>query len=115
MIFTEYFGIILKKKPVLVNHCDTSNKLTYQLLLFETEADGCNSSFKTHPTKHRLSKVLVYRMYSGREEYLKGYYAITSCVKLRKNTLEMPKTASKITCIRRAAIFRWNKRFQYGR
>ena len=55
-------------------------------------------------------------MQSGREE---ERYAIKFCFKLRKNadaeTYGMLQTAFRPSCMNRASVFEWHKRFKEGR
>ena len=50
---------------------------------------------------------------------LEGRYAIKLCFKLRKNdateTYGMLQTAFRLSCMNRASIFEWHKRFKEGR
>ena len=57
-------------------------------------------------------------MQSGREETLEEWYAIKLCFKLRKNATEtygMLQTAFGPSCMNRASVFEWHKRFKEGR
>ena len=58
-------------------------------------------------------------MQSGRKDTLEERYAINSCFKLRKNTTEttygMLQTAFGASCMNRASVFEWYKRFKEGR
>ena len=57
-------------------------------------------------------------MQSGREDTLKERYAIKFCFKLGKNATEMYEmlqTAFGASCMNRASVFEWNKRFKEGR
>ena len=61
----------------------------------------------------RISKIQ-----SGREDTLEERYAIKFCFKLRKNateTYEMLQTAFRQSCMKRASVFEWHKRFKEGR
>ena len=56
-------------------------------------------------------------MQSGREDTLEEQYAIKFCFKLGKNATEtygMLQTAFRPSCINRASIFEWHKRFKEG-
>ena len=58
------------------------------------------------------------KMQSGRGETLEERYAIKFCFKLRKNAREtygMLQTAFRPSCINRACVFEWDKRFKQGR
>ena len=57
-------------------------------------------------------------MQSGHEDTLEERYAIKFCFKLGKNateTYEMLQTAFGASCMNRASVFEWHKRFKEGR
>ena len=58
-------------------------------------------------------------MQSGREDTLEERYAIKFCFKLGKNdaaeTYGMLHTAFGQSCVNRASVFEWHKRFKEGR
>ena len=58
-------------------------------------------------------------MQSGREDTLEERYAIKFCFKLgKKNATEtygMLQTAFRPSCMNRASVFEWHKRFKEGR
>ena len=57
-------------------------------------------------------------MQSGREDTLEERYAIKFCFKLGKNATEtygMLKTAFGQSCMNRASVFEWHKRFKEAR
>ena len=57
-------------------------------------------------------------MQSGREDTLEERYAIKFCFKLGKNATEtygMLQTAFRPSCMNRASVFEWHKRFKEGR
>ena len=57
-------------------------------------------------------------MQSGREDTLEERYAIKFCFKLRENTTEtygMLQTAFGPSCMNRASVFEWHKRFKEGK
>ena len=57
-------------------------------------------------------------MQSGREDTLEERYAIKLCFKLGKNAAEtygMLQTAFRPSCMNRASVFKWLKRFKEGR
>ena len=57
-------------------------------------------------------------MQSGREDNLEERYAIKFCFKLEKNAREtywMLQTTFKASCMNRASVFEWHKRFKEGR
>ena len=58
------------------------------------------------------------KMQSRREDTLEERYAIKLCFKLGKNATKtngMLQTAFRPSCINRASVFEWNKRFKEGR
>ena len=60
----------------------------------------------------------ISKMQSGREDTLDERYAIKLCFKLGKNATEtygMLQTAFRPSCINRASVFEWHKRFEEGR
>ena len=58
-------------------------------------------------------------MQSGRQDTLEERYAIKFCFKFGKNdatkTYEMLQTAFRPSCMNRASVFEWHKRFKEGR
>ena len=60
----------------------------------------------------------ISKMQSGREDTLEERYAIKFCFKLRNNATEtygMLQTAFGASCMNRASVFEWHKRFKEGR
>ena len=60
----------------------------------------------------------ISKMQSWREDTLEERYAIIFCFKLGKNTTEtygMLQTAFRPSCMSRASVFEWHKRFKEGR
>ena len=61
----------------------------------------------------------ISKMQSGREDTLEEWYAIKFCFKLGKNsateTYGMLQTAFRPSCMNRASVFEWHKRFKEGR
>ena len=59
----------------------------------------------------------ISKMQSRREDTLEERYAIKFCFKLAKNTTEaygMLQTAFGASCMNRASVFEWHKRFNEG-
>ena len=57
----------------------------------------------------------ISKMQSGREDTLEERYAIKFCFKLGKNSKEtygMLQTAFRPSCMNRASVFEWHKRFK---
>ena len=60
----------------------------------------------------------ISKMQSGRQDTLEERYAIKFCFKLGKNVTEtygMLQTAFQSSCMNRASVFEWHKRFKEGR
>ena len=60
----------------------------------------------------------ISKMQSGCEDTLEEWYAIKFCFKLEKNATEtygMLQTAFQPSCMIRASVFEWHKRFKEGR
>ena len=71
-----------------------------------------------HPTKTWLPLLVSFKMQSGREDTLEERYAIKFCFKLGNNATEtygMLQTAFRPSCMNRAWVFEWHKRFNEGR
>ena len=59
----------------------------------------------------------ISKMQSGCEDTLEEWYAIKFCFKLGKNATEtygMLQTAFRSSCMNRASVFEWHKRFKEG-
>ena len=59
----------------------------------------------------------ISKLQSGREDTLKERYAIKFCFKIEKNGTEtygMLQTAFGASCMNRASVFEWHKRFKEG-
>ena len=61
----------------------------------------------------------ISKIQSGREDTLEERYAIKFCCKLAKNdtteTYGKLQTAFRPSCMNRASVFKWHKRFKEGR
>ena len=60
----------------------------------------------------------ISKMQSGREDTLEEWYAIKLCFKLGNNATEMYgmlQTAFEASCMNRASVFEWHKKFKEGR
>ena len=60
----------------------------------------------------------ISKMQSGREDTLEERYAIKFCFKLGKNATEtygMLQASFRPSCMNRASVFEWHKRFKEGR
>ena len=83
-----------------------TNKLLQQELEYTLLKPNCHSWW-------------ISKMQSGREDTLEERYAIKFCFKLGKNdateTYGMLQTAFRPSCMNRASIFEWHKRFKEGR
>ena len=73
------------------------------------------AAIEIHPDCHSW---WISKMQSGREDTLEKWYAIKFCFKLGKNATEtygMLQTAFRPSCMNRASVFEWHKRFKEGR
>ena len=77
-----------------------------------------------HELEYTLLKTVCHswwisKMQSGREDTLEKHYAIKFCFKLGKHdateTYGMLQTAFQPSCMNRASIFEWHKRFEEGK
>ena len=60
----------------------------------------------------------ISKMQSGRDDILEERSAIKFCFKVEKNATEtygMLQTAFGASCMNRASVFEWHKRFKEGR
>ena len=67
--------------------------------------------------KHDCHSWWISKIQSGREDTLGKRYAIKLCFKLGKNATEtygMLQTAFGASCMNRASVFEWHKRFKEG-
>ena len=79
---------------------------------------NATASIGIHPTKSWLSQLVNFKMQSGREDTLEERYAIKFCFKRGKSATEtygMLQTAFEASCMNRASVFEWHKRFKEGR
>ena len=71
-----------------------------------------------HPTKPDCHSWWISKMQSGRGDTLEERYTIKFCFKLGKNATEtygMLQTAFGASCMNRASVFEWHKRFKEAR
>ena len=82
-----------------------SNEQLQQLLEYTLLMPDCHSWW-------------ISKMQSGRDDTLEEWYAIKFCFKLGKSATEtygMLQTAFGASCMNRASVFEWHKRFKEGR
>ena len=82
-----------------------SNELLQQQLEYTLRKPYCHSWW-------------ISKMQSGRENTFEERYAIKFCFKLGKNAIEtygILQTAFGASCMNRASVFKWHKRFKEGR
>ena len=82
-----------------------SNEQLQQQLEYTQQKPDCHSWW--------ISKVQY-----GREDTLEEWYAIKFCFKIGKNATEtygMLQTAIRASCMNRASVFEWHKRFKEAR
>ena len=88
--------------PILM--ISTSNEQLQQQLEYTLLKPDCHSWW-------------ISKMQSGHEDTLEERYAIRFCFKLGKNATEtygMLQTAFGTSCMNRASVFEWHKRFKEG-
>ena len=71
-----------------------------------------------YPTKALLSQPVNFKNAIWRDDTLEERYAIEFCFKLAKNatqTYGLLQTAFGASCMNRASVFEWHKRFKEGR
>ena len=105
---------------------DSWNLVCYQYTSYEITDQFYDFRFKwtataaigIYPTKAWLSQLMNFKMQSGREDTWEERYAIKFCFKLGKNVTEtygMLQTAFRASCMNRASVFEWHKRFKEGK
>ena len=87
--------------------------MTDQFLWFQLQMNSYSTLLK--PDCHSWG---ILKMQSGCEDTLEEWYAIKFCFKLGKKATEtygMLHTAFGASCMNRASVFEWHKRFKEGR
>ena len=102
---------LLKNQYVIAIHVmrRLSNFYDFRLKWTATAAIGIKT------TKAWLSQLGISKMQSGREDTLEERYAIKFCFKLGEiatETYGMLQTAFRPSCMNRASVFEWHKRFK---
>ena len=72
------------------------------------------AGIRIHPPKPDSHSRWISKMLSRREDTLEERYAIKLCFKLGKNSTEtygMLQTGFRPSCMNRASVFEWHKRF----
>ena len=85
---------------------------------FQIQMNSYSSNWNTPYKSLVVSASEFQKMQSGREDTLEERYAIKFCFKLGKNATETYgklKTAFGASCMNRASVFEWHKRFKEGR
>ena len=92
--------------------------MTNQVLWFQALNEHLQQEWEYTLLKPDCHSWLISKMQSGREDTLEERYTIKFCFKLGKNITEMYKmrqTAFQPSCMNRASVFEWHKRFKEGR
>ena len=112
--FPDFLYEHLKLSQTLQNSvccCYTSYEMTGQFVWFQVQMNSYTRNWNT-PDCHRW---WISKMQSGREDTLQERYTIKFCFKLGKNATEtylILQTAFGASCMNRAAVFVWHKRFK---
>ena len=91
--------------------------MTDQFLWFSASNEQLQQELEYIILKPNCYSWWISKMQSGLEDTLEEWYAIKFCFKLRKNASEtygMLQTAFWPSCMNRASVFEWHKRFKEG-
>ena len=95
-------------------YCYTPYEMTDQFFWLQVQMNSYSSNWNT-PDCHSW---WISKMQSGCQDSLEEWYAIKFCFKLGKNASEtygMLQTAFGASCMNRASVFEWHKRFKEAR
>ena len=101
-----------------VCYCYSFYEMTDQFLWFQVPMNRLQQELEYTLLKPHCHSWWILKMRSGREDTLKERYVIKFCFRLGKNstkTYGMLQTAFGASCINRASVFEWHKRFKEGR
>ena len=95
-----------------------SYEMIDQFLWFQVQINSYSRNSKYTLLKLDCHSWWISKMQSGHEDTLEERYAIKFCFKLGKNhtteTYGMLQTAFGASCMNRASVFEWHKRFKEG-
>ena len=92
--------------------------MTDQFLRFQLQMNSYREQLEYPLLKPDCHSWWVSKMQSGCGDTLEEWYVIEFCVKFGKNATEtygMLQTAFRPSCMNRASVFEWHKRFKEGR
>ena len=95
-----------------------SYEMTDQFLWFQVQMNSYSKKLKYTLLKSDCHSWWISKMQSGRDDTLEERYTIKLCFKLGKNAVEMYgmlQTAFGASCMNRASVLEWHKRFKEGR
>ena len=101
-----------------VCHCYTSYEMTQQFSWFQVQLNSYSKEFEYTLLKPDCHCWWISKMQSGCEDTLEERYAIKFCFKLGKNPKEMYEMLQTVfgeSCMNRASVFEWHKRFKEDR
>ena len=119
--FPDFFVQVFK---IVVDSLKFSMLLLYILwddwpiYMISTSNERLQQQLEYSPLKPDSHSWWISKMQSGRQDTLEERYAIKLCFKLGKNATEkygMFQTAFGTSCMNRASVFEWHKRFKEGR
>ena len=91
----------------------------WPIFMFPASNEQLQQQLEYTLLKHDCHSWWISKMQSGREDTLEKRYAIKFCFKLGKNdtteTYGMLQTAFQPSCMNRAPVFEWPKKFKKGR
>ena len=89
----------------------------WPILWFQLQMNSYSRKWNT-PPKSDCHCWWISKMQSGRQDSLEERYSTKLCFKLGENATEtygILQTAFRPSCINRASVFEWHKRFKEGR
>ena len=119
--FPTFFVQVYK---IVIDSCKFSMLLLYILwddwpiLMISGSSEQLQQQLEYTLLKPDCHSWWISKMQSGCEDTLEERYAIKFCFKLGKNAIEtyaMLQTAFGVSCMNRASVFEWHKRFKEGR
>ena len=116
-IFVQAFKIVIDawKFSMLLLHILWDDWPISMIIRFKWKA---TAGIGIHPTKALLSQLVNFQNAIWTGGHLEERYVIKFCFKLGKNAAEtygMLQTAFGPSCMNRASVFKWHKRFKEGK
>ena len=111
-LFVLAFKIVVELTKIYYVNCYTSYEMTDQFFYDFSFKRTATAGIGIHPTKAWLSQLVNFK---NAIWTLEERYAIKLCFKLGKKYHGMLQTAFRLSCMNRALVFEWHKRFKEGR